>query len=457
MTSIDQAFVKAYARRNQTDHKPQGAGTTADDGSPDDGSLHINHSAAGTASVWVDSAGGPRLRNDPPGGDTPKPHVDLAPQPDTASSKSPRVASATDESIAADKKPEGANPPLDVQPGARANSPAAVVSATPTTPQASEETFYAHATLAPELANLYAEPVPPPAPAPNARFAPAPPAPTESEETTDETNHVESSGTAASPFTAATVPGHSPQPTKASVAAGAAEKSVRDQTAPADVPSTVASGVQARAFRAVWEVDRFEMPEAVTSLFLNTTLFEQLGDQMSEASSNGLGSVLITSAKAGEGRSTTAVGTALAAAAAGLRVALIDADAQQPTLADDLRLDLEYGWLDALRGNLPLEEVSVYSIEDRLTLVPLMPPPGKTAATIGEIDDLVRQVRKKFDLVLLDGPFGPQSILSQSVTAIDTALIIRDVARTTAEEVNEMSQHLRASGVRGIGMIENFS
>lgn len=412
MTSIDQAFVKAYARRNQSDREPREPGATGEDGS-----LQINQSAAQTASVWVDASNGPRLRNDPPETTGPKPHLELPPQRRATSGDPPRQTAAEYPSARAGEMPDPANQPA-AEPAAGGSAPGGLAEPVGHAAQL-ESPLYAHATLAPELANLYAAPGPLTEPLTEPPAEPVMP-----------------------PVADPPAPGQFHAPPAA----------VPEQPAAAPAAAT-----PPRPFRAVWEVDRFETPETVARLFLNSTLFDQIGAQMAGAASDGLRSVWITSTKSGEGRSTTAVGTAMAAASAGLRVALVDADAGQPTLADDLRLDLEFGWLDALRGNLPIEEISVHGVEDHLTLIPLMPPPGSTAATAREIDQLVDELRRHFDLVILDGAPGAGMLVGQSVTAIDTALIVRDVTRTSAGEIHETSRRLRECGVQGVGVIENFS
>ena len=75
-----------------------------------------------------------------------------------------------------------------------------------------------------------------------------------------------------------------------------------------------------------WEVDRFDLPDSINSLFLESTLLHRIGSPLADASRQGLRSIMVTSAYRGEGRTTTALGLALAGAATGLRVALVDAD-----------------------------------------------------------------------------------------------------------------------------------
>jgi Mrp family chromosome partitioning ATPase len=167
--------------------------------------------------------------------------------------------------------------------------------------------------------------------------------------------------------------------------------------------------------------------------------------------------MLVTSTKAGEGRSSTAIGLAMAAAAAGIRVALVDADAEAPTLANDLCLDLQFGWVDTIRGGLPIKEVAVNAIEDGVTLIPLMPPHGPTAATAEEMVRLIELVTDKFELVIIDGPSGKSPSIRRCIAAVDSAVIVRDVRRTDTAAINEFSYRLREFGVRGVGVVENFA
>lgn len=208
--------------------------------------------------------------------------------------------------------------------------------------------------------------------------------------------------------------------------------------------------------QAVWEVDVFDIPTPVADLFFEGTLFQQIAERMSEAVGSGLSSVLVTSTKAGEGRSSVAIGIAMAAAATGIRVALVDADTDDPTLADDLRLELQSGWVDTVRGGLPIKEVAVHAVEDGVTLIPLMPPGERNAATAFEVVQLVELLRDKFELVIIDGPTAQSAHIHQCASIVDSAIIVRDMARTDTLAINEFSYRLRESGVLGVGVVENF-
>ena len=209
--------------------------------------------------------------------------------------------------------------------------------------------------------------------------------------------------------------------------------------------------------QAAWEVDEFDIPASVSKLFFKEELFETVAQRLHDAVHEGLGSILVTSARSGEGRSTVAIGMALAAAASGIRVALIDGDVSEPTLVDDLRLDVDYGWYDATKSGLPFSQVAVYSIEDNLTLIPLVPAERESAQpNERDIELLVQKLVQQFDLIVVDAPSADQSTIDHFAALMDSAVIARDASRTDVPTINTLSERLRSRGLQGIGIVENF-
>ena len=147
----------------------------------------------------------------------------------------------------------------------------------------------------------------------------------------------------------------------------------------------------------------------------------------------------------------------MAAAAAGKRVALVDANFERPTLADELCLELQHGWIDTIRVGLPIKEVAVHAVEDGVTLIPLMHPQGKDAATGDELVQLVNLLKDKFNLIILDGPTSLSGQIHHCASAVESAIIVRDMTRTDSLTINEFSCRLRESGIIGVGVVENFT
>lgn len=207
-----------------------------------------------------------------------------------------------------------------------------------------------------------------------------------------------------------------------------------------------------RPFQATWQVDEFVVPSTVDELFLAGSVAEQLAARLAAARSDGLHTIAVTSPKPGEGRSTVAMGMALSVAFTGLRVALVDADPMGVKLATDLQLDLENSWIDAIRTDMPLEEAAVFSQADSLTLIPLLESDADRPMNVNELRRLLVQLKETFDLVIVD--CGSSAV--SEVALCDTALIVRDVHRTKALEVETLAMSLRRNGLQGIGVVENF-
>lgn len=210
-------------------------------------------------------------------------------------------------------------------------------------------------------------------------------------------------------------------------------------------------------FQAVWEVNVFDVPARVADLFFDGKRYQQIAERMAEAVQDGLQTVLVTSSQSGEGRSSVAIGIAMASAASGIRVALVDVDTETPTLAEDLRLDLQYGWVDTVRGGLPIKEIAVHAVEDGVTLIPLMPPHGQTAATAYEVTRLVDTLKGHFDLLIMDGPSAGSSDAMKIAAVFDSAVLVRDVTRTDDKMVDEVASQLQAAGIHGVGVVDNFA
>jgi Mrp family chromosome partitioning ATPase len=209
--------------------------------------------------------------------------------------------------------------------------------------------------------------------------------------------------------------------------------------------------------KPAWEVDVFDIPSTVADLFFEGRLFTDLGSRISEAAIGGLRNMLVTSTDSGEGRSTIAIGMALAAAAGGLKVALVDADVQSPTLVDDLRLDIQYGWIESIRNGLPIGEIAIHSIEDNITLIPLLPasssqPEPNPAETI----QLIERLSDQFDMIIIDGPPSDSLPLYRLAPNVDSAIIVCDVARTSPNTIQSFTFRLKEAGVKGVGVVENF-
>jgi len=118
--------------------------------------------------------------------------------------------------------------------------------------------------------------------------------------------------------------------------------------------------------------------------------------------------LLVTSAKAGEGKSTTALNLAATCARAGERTLLVDVDLRRPSLAEVFpHEDGHLGLVDVLRGDLPWQRVVVASELPNLDFIPTGDTRDVPIEILGSLE--LRQLllslsQHHYDRVILDGP-----------------------------------------------------
>jgi capsular exopolysaccharide synthesis family protein len=179
-----------------------------------------------------------------------------------------------------------------------------------------------------------------------------------------------------------------------------------------------------------------------------------------------IASLLVTSAKAGEGKSTTALNLAAACAWAGERTLLIDVDLRRSSLAEAFGVDAgDPGLVDALRGDLPWSSAVARCAElPNLFYLPLGDPTGVPVEVLGtrELRAIVDAATEQFDRVILDGPavlgLADCRMLGRLVDA--SLFVVRSGAADLAparwaKEALEQSR-IRISGVVFNDMCENL-
>lgn len=212
-----------------------------------------------------------------------------------------------------------------------------------------------------------------------------------------------------------------------------------------------------------WEVDAFQWPRSCEIAWDGAREeFDSLGEELVQVNAHGLRVLGVTSAAAHEGRTTLTMCLARAAAEQGLRVALLDADLENPQLAPVLGVDVRHDWTEVISEALPIEEAAVSSITDRLTLVPLLAGAAGRAnlLRLPQFQQFVAELSESCDLVIVDLPPLDSKALPTArpghASPLDAVLLVRDVRQTTVEQLREARRRLDASGLPTVGVIENF-
>jgi capsular exopolysaccharide synthesis family protein len=174
-------------------------------------------------------------------------------------------------------------------------------------------------------------------------------------------------------------------------------------------------------------------------------------------------SLLVSSAKAGEGKSTTALNLAAACARAGERTLLLDVDLRRPTLdaafpAEEGEEDGRLGLVDVLKGEVPWQATLRRTDLHNLDFIAAGDPREVPIEILGtlELRQLLTALTHHYDRVILDGPavlgMADCRVLGRMVDA--AVLVVRAGAHQTVT-LQRAKAVLEQSRVEIAGVIVN--
>jgi capsular exopolysaccharide synthesis family protein len=168
--------------------------------------------------------------------------------------------------------------------------------------------------------------------------------------------------------------------------------------------------------------------------------------------------VMITSASAGEGKTSLATHLAASLAQIGHRTLLIDGDLRNPTAHSVFELPSQPGLSDILRGELELEETIRATPIDSLWMIPAGRWDRQTAKALAQerIGDIFRRLREQFDFILVDSspvlPVTDPLLIGQHADAVLLSVLC-GISRMA--HVHEAYQRLTGVGLRTMGVVVN--
>jgi len=215
------------------------------------------------------------------------------------------------------------------------------------------------------------------------------------------------------------------------------------------------------AFSPVFEVDAFRWPKITTDLLTaHHSLLIPVIEQLLEVSEQGRSLIGIAGTRNNVGCSTLLMCLARLLANAGKSVALVDANFAKASLAQDLGLEFDTGWENVLAGELPLAECVIKSLQDNITLLPLVKPTDSANELLAGIQTSVTAgvLRYHYDLVLFNlgaADQAPQDLAAHSIMQhcrLDAGIIIADTERTGIDPLDTL---LSLFGNTCLGVIGN--
>lgn len=169
--------------------------------------------------------------------------------------------------------------------------------------------------------------------------------------------------------------------------------------------------------------------------------------------------ILITSSQPSEGKTTTAINTAITLAQSDVDVVIIDCDLRRPRIHSHFGLDNSRGLTNYLSGDKNTENLlRTYEDLPRLKVVtsgPIPPNPAELLSS-NEMRNLLRFLSGKFKHVIIDSPpaisFTDAAILS---TQVDGVVLVAMANKSSIHLMRQFKQRVQNLGARIYGVVLN--
>ena len=168
--------------------------------------------------------------------------------------------------------------------------------------------------------------------------------------------------------------------------------------------------------------------------------------------------IVVSSPNPAEGKTTTAINTAIALSQTGGRVILIDADMRKPRIHNIFAKDNGIGLSSFLSGNIQLESIIRSSKIPNLSYIPSGPIPPNPSELLGStlFKNMIQSLGNQFDQILLDSPpvlgFADSTILS---TLVDGVILVVVGGKTPKENLQRAKEMLFQVDARILGVVIN--
>lgn len=170
-------------------------------------------------------------------------------------------------------------------------------------------------------------------------------------------------------------------------------------------------------------------------------------------------SLLVTSARAGEGKTVTASNIAIVYAQSGRRVLLVDADLRLPRVHLAFGLVNKVGLTSVLVADRTIIDGFAHATATpNLSVVPSGPLPPNPAELLGShrMRSFLEAALSAYDLVVLDSPplqgFADAAVLS---SMMDGTLLVVDASRSRRRAVKQAGETLARAGANVVGVVLN--
>ena len=166
-------------------------------------------------------------------------------------------------------------------------------------------------------------------------------------------------------------------------------------------------------------------------------------------------SLVLTSSRAGEGKSITAANLAgCLAELPGARVCVLEVDTRRPAMAALFGVPAEPGASDLLEGRASLKDVLRSTLLPGVDLITAGAEPDNPAELLGDtrMEQLIEELKRRYTWVLIDAPPVHPYTDSCVVTPMtEGALLVVRLGETPREMVSRAIENIEAAGGKVVG------
>ena len=169
--------------------------------------------------------------------------------------------------------------------------------------------------------------------------------------------------------------------------------------------------------------------------------------------------IMVTSARPQEGKTTTAINSAIVLAQKGVRVLLVDADLRRPSVHKTLGMGPRSGLSNVLTGSATLEQTLAPSpILPNLFVLPAGTPPPNPAELLASsnMKDVLNQLGEQFDHIVIDTP--PTLSVTDAVALsprVDAIILVIRSGQTTKQALRRARDILMQVNAHVTGVLLN--
>lgn len=168
--------------------------------------------------------------------------------------------------------------------------------------------------------------------------------------------------------------------------------------------------------------------------------------------------IVVTSGKGGVGKTTTSANVGTALALLGKKVCMVDTDIGLRNL--DVVMGLEnriiYDLVDVIEGRCRLQQSLIKDKRfDELYLIPAAQTKDKHAVTPEQVRDVVLELKKEFDFVIIDCPAGIEQGFKNAVAGADRAIVVTTPEKSAVRDADRIIGLLEKERIESPKLIIN--